>query len=273
MEDALGQLRSVDRRDYLGALLAPGPLRDDLAVLLLYGHELARIPLRVTEPAAGEIRLQWWEEVVRRERPGEAAGNPLARALLDVADRHELPASALAGMADARRFDLYSEAMPDRSAFETYAGATASVPIQIAAQVLDPSAAQSSADAAGHAGVYGTIVDRLGSLARDRLGGRQFLPSDLLWMAAIPAGTLPTLEASSEQASQLIELGLDYASQHRQHLKLALRDLPKSVRPAFAPTRARRAAEAAIRRSGPSVLITPPLVSPLREQWALWRSS
>ena len=36
------------------------------------------------EPLPGEIRLQWWREVLGGERPGEAGAHPVAAALLGV---------------------------------------------------------------------------------------------------------------------------------------------------------------------------------------------
>ena len=271
MDDLLAGLRDADRRAYLAILLAPEPKRAALAVLASYEVELARIPLTVSEAAAGEIRLKWWEEVVRGDRTEEAAGHPLARALEATIRAHDLPREPLANMADARRFDLYSDPMADRAAFEAYAGATASVPIQLAVQCLDPNAANRSADAAGHAGVYRTIIDRTALLSRDRAGERQFLPSDMLWMSGIPAGTLDRVEAGSNEADALVTDAMRYADEHFERARTAIRALPKVVRPAFAAIVARRPMQKAIERIGGPVLGTLPRVSPLKEQWAIWR--
>ena len=271
MDDLLADLREADRRAYLGILLAPEAKRAALAALAAYDIELARIPLTVSEAAAGEIRLQWWEEVVRGERIEEAAGHPLARTLEATIQTYDLPREPLANIADARRFDLYSDPMADRAAFETYAGATASVSIQLAVQCLDPEAANRSADAAGHAGVYRTIIDRVALLSRDRAGERQFLPSDMLWMSGIPAGTLDRVEAGSNEADALVTDAMRYADEHFGKARTAIRALPKAVRPAFAATIARRPMQKAIERMGGTVLGTSPQVSPLKEQWAIWR--
>ena len=267
-------LREADRRAYLACLLAPADRRDDLAALALYGVELARVPLAVNEPGAGEIRLQWWAEVARGERDGEGRGHPVGAALLDCIERHALPREPLAEMAEARSHDLYHDPMPDRDAFEAYAGATTSVPIQTACRVLDPDAANHSAEAAGHAGVYATVVDRLATLARARASGRAVLPADVLLEAWVAPDDLTSAEfgageGGAERVATLLAALLAYADRHRSAFHAAARDLPRSLAPAFAAAEARGVTERAIRRMGPAVLNEPPPPAPFAEQRAV----
>ena len=49
---------------YLTALMAPRRVRGSLMALYAFNAELARIPALVSEPALGEIRLQWWRDAV-----------------------------------------------------------------------------------------------------------------------------------------------------------------------------------------------------------------
>ena len=288
-------LREADRRAYLACLLAPADRRDDLAALALYGVELARVPLAVNEPGAGEIRLQWWAEVAGGERDGEGRGHPVGAALLDAIAAHDLPREPLAAVAEARSFDLYHDPMPDRAAFEAYAGATASVPIQMAARALDPDAASGSAEAAGHAGVYAALIDRLATLARDRAGGRVFLPTDVLLEAWVQPDELTGeafargdgadgadgaageagadggggREGGDGKARALLDALLAYADHHHTRFHAAACDLPPSLAPAFAAAEARGVTERAIRRMGPAVLHSPPPPAPLAEQRAV----
>ena len=51
---------------------------------------------RVREPMPGEIRLQWWRDVLNGERAGEAAANPVAAALIETIARFALPRRAAA---------------------------------------------------------------------------------------------------------------------------------------------------------------------------------
>ena len=80
---------------------------------------------RVREPMAGEIRLQWWRDVLNGERAGEAAANPVAAALT----RHRSRASRcrpqpLLDLIEAHAFDLYDDPMPTLVALEAYARKT-----------------------------------------------------------------------------------------------------------------------------------------------------
>ena len=270
----LASLREADRSAYLSVLLAPAEKRDDLAALSLYGVELARIPLTVTEPAAGEIRLQWWAEVAGGQRDGEGRGHPVGAAILDAIERHELPREPLVAMAEARSRDLYHDPMLDRDEFEAYSGATASVPIQAACRVLDPDAAHASADAAGHAGVYATVIDRLSTLARDRASGRSFLPEDVMLKAWVTPDELTdpgfgTGEGGERRAMELVGVILDFADDHLSMYRAAAQHLPGTLVPAFASVEARRVTERSIRRMGAELLRGPPPHRPIAEQRAV----
>ena len=263
----LETVREADRAAYLAILTAPAGKRDPLAALAAYGVELARIPLTVAEPPAGEIRLQWWAEVAGGERDVEGRGHPVGAALLDAIEAHGLPREPLAGMAEARAFDLYADPMPDREAFEAYAGATRSVLIQMACRVLDSDAANLSAEAAGHAGVWATAIDRLATLARDRAGGRCFLPADVLLEAWTSPADLVT--ETFEGGEAVVRAMLAYADTHRTAFHAAARSLPPSLAPAFAAVEARGVTERAIGRMGGEVATRPPPDAPLREQRAV----
>lgn len=268
MDASLEALREEDRRAYLSVLLAPANGRSDLAALWRYAHQLATIPFAVTEPAAGEIRLQWWADVVRGEREEEGRGHPVGAALLDAIARHELPRDPLAEMAEARSFDLYADPMPSRGAFEAYAGSIASVPIQTACLMLDREAAARSTEAAGHAGVYQVAIDRIASIGRDRAAGRSFLPADVLLEAWVAPTDIVRADFADDagRAGAVIERALAYARTHRTAYGNAIADLPPTLAPAFAAAQARTVVEGAISRMGAAVLNEPPPPRPVREQ-------
>ena len=272
------ELGDRSRIDYLATLLAPADRRDALAAVVLYGHELAAVPLNVREPAAGEIRLQWWAEVVGGERDGEARGHPVASALRDAIEVNGLSRDALAEMAYARSRDLYADPMPDRETFEAYAGAVRSVPIQLACQVLDPDAAASSADAAGHAGVFAEATDRLDTLARDRARARSFLPSDLLLASwASPDDVLdPALATRDPHAgARIADVITAFADTHFSLFVEAAGDLPSTLAPAFASAHARTVRLEALKEDGVDVLagVHPRWSDPVRVQRAVHRTA
>ncbi|MBW7947531.1 MAG: squalene/phytoene synthase family protein, partial [Sphingomonadaceae bacterium] len=130
-------LRRSDPDRYLSTLYAPLPLRGTLDVLYRFNAEIASIRDRIREPLPGEVRIQWWRDVLAAGRAA-AGGYPLAEALHDVIGRHTLPLDAFDRYLEARIFDLYDDPMPSRADLEGYCGETASAVIQLAALMLEP---------------------------------------------------------------------------------------------------------------------------------------
>lgn len=60
----LAPLRDTDRDRYLACLLAPREKRHSLACLYAFYAEIARIRDVIREPLPGEIRLQWWRDLL-----------------------------------------------------------------------------------------------------------------------------------------------------------------------------------------------------------------
>src|SRR5262249_9951086 len=87
-------VRAGDKDRWLASLFAPAERRTHLHALYAFNLEVARVRELAREPMAGEIRLQWWREVIAGTRPGEAAANPVAAALVETIARCGLPAQA-----------------------------------------------------------------------------------------------------------------------------------------------------------------------------------
>ena len=171
----LAALRDTDRDRYLACLLAPEEKRGALAALYAFYAEIARVRDVVREALPGEIRLQWWRDLLEGKPDGEAAANPLAAGLLACIAEHRLPIAVLTDMIEARIFDLYNDPMESRPALEGYAGETASALIQLASLVLDPQKAPQSAVAAGHAGATASRYCRaLAARCSSAMSGRDW---------------------------------------------------------------------------------------------------
>ncbi|RVD51143.1 phytoene/squalene synthase family protein, partial [Mesorhizobium sp. M2D.F.Ca.ET.140.01.1.1] len=87
---------------------------------------------RIHEPLPGEVRLQWWRDVIAAEGDAET-GHPIADALRATVAVSHLPKAAFDNMLEARIFDLYDDPMPSRTDLEGYCGETAAALIQLAA--------------------------------------------------------------------------------------------------------------------------------------------
>src|SRR5690242_11650882 len=126
-------LRAGDKDRWLASLFAPADRRPHLHALYAVNLEIARVRELAREAMAGEIRLQWWREVLAGTRPGEAAANPVAAALMETIARCGLPVQTFLDLIEARAFDLYNDPMPSLDAFAGYGRRTASGVIALAA--------------------------------------------------------------------------------------------------------------------------------------------
>lgn len=169
---AMEQLRAGDPDRYLSTLYAPEEKRLALCTLYRFNLEIASIRDKISEPMPGEIRLQWWRDVLSEEGKAQAGGNPLAEALLATIEEHDLPRKPFLDMLDARVTDLYDDALPTRNDLEGYLGETRSALIQLAALCLDPKTALKHAHLAGHAGCAQGIGEIIRKLPAGRAGGR-----------------------------------------------------------------------------------------------------
>jgi 15-cis-phytoene synthase len=77
-EICLSTLRETDRDRYLACLLSPAEKRGALAALYAFHAEIARVRDVIQQPLAGEIRLQWWRDLLDGKAQGEASANPVA---------------------------------------------------------------------------------------------------------------------------------------------------------------------------------------------------
>src|SRR5262245_42664785 len=95
-------VRAADRDRFLATLFAPGEHRDALFALYAFNIEITRVREVAREPLAGEIRLQWWSDVLAGAGSGEAAAYPETAALLASMARYHLPAGRFAALIAAR---------------------------------------------------------------------------------------------------------------------------------------------------------------------------
>ncbi|WP_395073935.1 squalene/phytoene synthase family protein [Hyphococcus sp.] len=103
-------LRRQDEDRWLAARYAPEPLRCAMIALGAFGLELHRIPGAVSEPALGEIRLQWWREAFEEIRNGKPPrAHPVVEAVAATGLHHADYAPQIDGMIDAMTRPLYGE--------------------------------------------------------------------------------------------------------------------------------------------------------------------
>jgi phytoene synthase len=227
-------LRAADRDRYYASLLLKPAERAAVQALYAFSADVAAIRDRAREPAAGEIRLQWWADALKGDGHGNVRQNPLAAALLDAIKSYRLPAGPLLRLVAARRFDLYQDPMPDVASFEGYAGETVSVMYQLAAMVLNGGNEVETGDAAGHLGVALALSGHLRAFGYNASRGRIFLPMSILAANGVTDGEILSGTESEGLFAALAQIA-ELAGEHLGKAKTAIAALPKPLRPAFAP--------------------------------------
>lgn len=269
-EHAARIVRERDRDRYFADLFIPQPARKHILALHAFDAEIVRIRQIVSEPVLGEVRQQWWREVLSGSREGE--GNPVAEALLATIAEFELPAAALIALIDARTFDLYNDPMPSLADFEGYAGETVSVLFQFAALILNAGTDPGSADASGHAGVAVALTAALKRLPHDAARRQLFLPRDRLEAHGVVLDELFAGRASPALAKAAEELR-DLARDHRSKALAAMAKLEGDTRSAFLPLALVDADLNRLDRHGKEPLRPLPEMAQWRRQWGLWRAA
>ena len=227
-------LKALDHERYLATLILPPAERTAVQALYAAIAEIAAIGERVNEPMAGEIRLTWWADLLAGDARGEARQNPVAAALIDTIERYRLPTEPLGNLIAARRFDLYADPMPDIATFEGYAGETGSVPLQLAATILNDGKPPGDGDAAGHLGVALAFLGHVRAFGFNAARGRLFLPLSVFIEAGAAETDILARKDTPAIRSALMQcraLGIAHLGKARA----ALDDVPHRLRPAFAP--------------------------------------
>ncbi len=108
-------VKRYDRDRFLTALFAPADGRERLLTLYAFNVEIARIRETVTEPIIGQMRLQWWRDVLNAISEGEGPpkGHPVAEPLADLIESHSLPLDPFMAVLEVREQDL-SEDPPSK---------------------------------------------------------------------------------------------------------------------------------------------------------------
>ena len=208
--------RKADPDRAIAALFAPAEARDDLFALFALNGELARIASQVSEPGLGAIRLQWWRDALERAEVGEATGHVVADAFGDVLARRSLSRERIAGLIDARSFDIGETVMPDSRTLDAYLFDTTGGLFALAAEIAGAEGENQGliAEAAGQA--YG-LVRVMRSLPALAAKGRTYLAADALEQA----GTTPADIFAGKTTPGLLALLADMREQARTALKIA----------------------------------------------------
>jgi len=262
-------VRESDRDRYLSTLFAPARYRDALYALYAFNVEISRVRDLAREPMPGEVRLQWWREVLSGARAGEGAAHPVAAALLATLAQHKFVVKPLLELIEAHSFDLYNEPMATVDDLELYAIQTQSPLFAMAAGILAP---EKTPDlfTLGAAIAY-AIGQILSGFAKHASRRQLFVPLDILDRHRIKPEDIFSAQVSEPLLTALAEMR-GVAREHLIATQAKLLSAPQEILPAFLPValvgpQLRRMDSAAYQ---PFAFQQ---TAPWRRQWLLWRAA
>jgi phytoene synthase len=264
------QVRSHDFTRYASTLFVRPERRRALLALYAFNTEIARIREQVSQPLPGEIRLQWWTDVLAGAGHGGIEGNPVAAELLLAIRTHHLPVERLSRLIDEHQFDLYNDPMPTMAALESYIDDTSSALLALGAQIIAPPSDEID-HLARHAGLAQGIARAIATLPLDASRRQLFVPLQLLERHG---SGMEEAFAGKQTPAMRAALG-ELIGEARTHLKTALTLLPDiapEARAVFLPLALVERDLQRMARADTDPFV-PHVTSRFRILWTLWRAS
>ena len=263
-------VRSHDFVRYASALFVPPPQRRSLMALYAFNVEISRVRLQVSQPLAGEVRLQWWTDMLAGAGHGGVEGNPVAAELLSAIRDHGLPVEPLSRLIEEHQFDLYNDPMPTMAALEGYINDTSSALFSLGARIVSWQAGQLD-HLARHAGLAQGMAQVVTALPLDASRRQLFVPVQLLQQHGSDIEEVFAGKQTPKLRAALDHLG-DEARGHLATACTLLDEAPSEARPLFLPlAMVRRDLDKMSRADHDPFAPNPP--SRFRILWTLWRAS
>jgi phytoene synthase len=198
---------------YYSIRFSPPELRQDLAVLHAWRHQLRAILDDVSDPGVARLKLQWWREELQHTCEGEPR-HPLSFALHPVLARHGLPAGPFLQMADRVDDEILRRHPRDEAQLAGTCERDLGALFDLASRchgIDDPDQIRAARNLGAFCGLVYLIRDS-GALARQ---GRTLLPTDSL----SSLGLSPERLRERDHRARLPELLPDTARQARELLE------------------------------------------------------
>jgi phytoene synthase len=263
-------VRSHDFVRYASTLFVPAEMRRPLLALYAFNVEVSRVREQVSQPLPGEVRLQWWTDMLLGAGHDGVADNPVASELWRVIQNFGLPVDRLTRLVEEHQFDLYNDSMPTVAALEGYAGDTSSVLFALAARIAGAPAAEVD-HLACHAGLAFGLVQAVDALPRDAARRQLFIPLQLLekhgsGVEAVFGGK------QTPQARAAIDEVIGQAQQHLEVALTLVAETPPEIRTIFLPLAIARRDLARLSRADNDPFV-PHFRSRFSTLWLTWRAS
>lgn len=251
---------------YYSLRFSPPGLRDDLAILAAWRHQVRTILVEVSDPGVARLKLQWWREELDKLPAGQPS-HPLSQAVQAVVSQHQLPLQPFLQMAGQVEEEILRRPLPDSAALIRACDADLGALFELMAGcqgLTDPDRIAS----VRAIGAFCALVYRIrdsGWLARQ---GRAPIPMDLLG----PHNLTPNALRQGPQRARLPEWLPELA---RQAQTLQARSSHLGALPPFARVRARILASLLREIEVLSYQVVDQRLSltPLRKLWIAWHET
>jgi NADH dehydrogenase [ubiquinone] 1 alpha subcomplex assembly factor 6 len=215
----------VERYDpdrYLCSLFARSEYRADLMALYAFNVEVAGIRESVSEPLIGQMRLQWWRDIMDRIFDGTPPAHQVASALSQTINRCDLERSLFDELLDARSADFEDTPFATLGELESYAGQTSATLTGLALRVLGQSEPEVR-EIGRHVGIAWALTGLLRAVPFHGRQGRSCLPVELV-------------KGSAFKGPEISEVVTEVASLASRHLRMARegrKHIPRAAVPAL----------------------------------------
>jgi phytoene synthase len=263
-------VRSHDFVRYASTLFVPAIQRRALLAIYAFNVEISRVRDHISQPLPGEMRLQWWTDMLAGAGHGGIEGNPVAAELLLVIRDCRLPVDLMTRLVDEHQFDLYNDPMPSMAALESYVHDTSSALFSLGARIVARPTEEID-HLARHAGLAQGLLQVVATLPWDTARRQLFVPLQLLeqhgsGMEEVFSGK------QTPKARAAIDQLIGEAHGHLETALDLLAGVPPEVRPIFLPLALLRRDVKRMSRADSDPFV-PRTVSRLRTLWTLWRAS
>ena len=264
-------VRSHDFARYASTLFVPAAQRRALLALYAFNVEISRVREQVSQPLPGEIRLQWWTDMLAGAGHGGVEGNPVAAELLLAIRSCRLPVERLSRLIDEHQFDLYNDPMPTMAALEGYINDTSSALFSLGAGIAGRQSDEIE-HLARHAGLAQGIAQVIAALPLDAVAAPVVRAAAIAAAAWQRHGRSVCRQADAARLRAALDQLIGEA---RGHLKTAfalLASVPPEARPVFLPLALVRRDLQRMSRADNDPFV-PQSTSRFRTLWTLWRAS
>ncbi|KAI0781990.1 Squalene/phytoene synthase [Abortiporus biennis] len=178
----------VLKKDYDAFTLShfyPRDLQGAYFALRAFYVELSTVQEAVSNAVIGKMRMQFWRDAIKDISNGKPPHHPIALALYDAMQNHNLPAYHLKRIVDARVCHMLSDAelhSPTHLTLESltaHAESTSSTFLYLLLSLLSLSSSSTLSHAASHVGVSQSISTLLRALPFHAANGRMVIPAEI----------------------------------------------------------------------------------------------